>query len=251
MSSGINGQHRSAALSVSAVSHHYGELTVLDDVSLEVAKGELVAIIGPNGAGKTTLLKVVAGALTADRGEVTPEPSGIGWVPQQPAVYGRLTVRENLALFAKLQGVDDPATVIDRMLEQAALQDRADDLVATLSGGNQQRVNIAAGLLGEPEILLLDEPSSSLDPRQRGRMWEFIASLTGAGTAVLFTTHDVAEAERHADRVVVLSAGRVIADLPPDELHALARGRAGDEQADFETSFVALLDASDAGEVPA
>jgi len=238
-------QTSSVALSVSGVGHHYGSLVVLDDVSLTVAAGELVAIIGPNGAGKTTLLRAIAGALAADHGAISPGPSEIGWVPQQPAVYGRLTVRENLRLFAKLQGVSEHSPLIEAMLNQAALSDRADDLVSTLSGGNRQRVNIAAGLLGHPPVLLLDEPSSSLDPRQRGRMWDFIGRLTSNGTAVLFTTHDVAEAERHADRVVVLAQGRVIADLPPVELHALGRRFAEDPGADFETAFVALLDATD------
>jgi ABC-2 type transport system ATP-binding protein len=168
-------------------------------------------------------------------------PRQIGWVPQQPAIYGRLSVRENLALFAQLESVEDAPEAVARMLDQTGLAERADDLVCTLSGGNQQRVNIAIGLLGRPAAMLLDEPSGSLDPHQRGRMWEFIGTLTAAGTVVLFTTHDVAEAERHADRVIVLEAGRVIYDMAPSELHAAACERAGDPTADFETAFAALL----------
>ena len=210
-------------------------------MNVSAQPGELIAVIGPNGAGKTTLLRAIAGVLEVDAGTVSLTPAEIGWVPQQPAIYGKLSVRENLALFAAFEAVADRAAVVERMLGQAGLEHRADDLVGTLSGGNQQRVNIAIGLLRAPSVLLLDEPSSSLDPYQRGRMWEFIASLTQAGTAVLFTTHDVAEAERHADRVVVLAEGRVVFDLPPAELHSRAREEIGDPSADFETAFVALF----------
>ncbi len=235
------------ALELHGISHAFGDNRVLDDVTVTLAPGELVAIIGPNGAGKTTLLRVAGGALAQRDGTVSRSPDEVGWVPQQPAVYGKLTVRENLELFAGLEGVADAAPLIARMLEQTGLTERAGDELGTLSGGNQQRVNIAVGLLGDPVVLLLDEPSSSLDPRQRGRLWEFIASLTGSGTAVLFTTHDVAEAERHADRVIVLVEGRLRYNLAPGELHARAREIAGRPDADFETALVALLDATDEG----
>jgi ABC-2 type transport system ATP-binding protein len=231
-----------AALEVREISHAFGEHVVLDRISFAVSPGELVAVIGPNGAGKTTMLRIAGGALVPDAGEVSRLASEVGWVPQQPAVYGKLTARENLVLFAGLEGVGDVEATVDRMLDRAGLVDRADDELSTLSGGNQQRVNIAVGVLASPGVLLLDEPSSSLDPRQRGRMWEFVGELTDAGTAVLFTTHDVAEAERHADRVLVLLDSHVAFDLPPAELHVRAREIAGDPGADFETAFVALLD---------
>ena len=150
-------------------------------MSFELAPGELVAIIGPNGAGKTTLLSILAGVLDPDEGELSHTTGEIGWVPQQPALYSKLSVAENLRLFARLEKRPDPEASVRRMLEQTALADRADEEVGRLSGGNQQRVNIAIGLLCEPVALLLDEPSASLDPRQRERLWEFIGALAGRG----------------------------------------------------------------------
>src|SRR5919109_454384 len=165
----------------------YGEREALRSVSFEVAAGERVGVIGPNGAGKTTLLQILAGALKPTSGTVTHD-GPIGWVPQHPALYSKLSVAENLRLFARLERVPDVERTVSRMLEQTALGDRADDEVGRLSGGNRQRVNIAIGLLAEPEVLLLDEPSASLDPRQRERLWVFLSEL---GTTVVFSTHDV------------------------------------------------------------
>ncbi|MGH2836317.1 MAG: ABC transporter ATP-binding protein [Solirubrobacteraceae bacterium] len=208
----VNGA--SAALKAERLTHRFGERTALADVSFEVGAGELVAVIGPNGAGKTTLLSVLAGVLTPADGSVW-RAGGIksrqtGWVPQRPALYSKLSVAENLRLFARLEGVDDPDAAVALMLEQTGLRDRADDQVRDLSGGNQQRVNIAIGLLSDPQVLLLDEPSSTLDPRQRARLWEFIAGLAGGGTSVVYSTHDVLEAQHHADRVLALDEGRLV-----------------------------------------
>lgn len=216
----------------------FGDRVALRDVSFSVGEGELLAVIGPNGAGKTTLLSILAGILRPDEGEVSRPPEEIGWVPQQPAVYSKLTVRENLRLFARLEKVADPDAVVARMLEQTGLADRADDELGTLSGGNRQRVNIAVGLLADPPVLLLDEPSSSLDPRQRERLWEFVDGLAREhGTSVVFTTHNVAEAERWADRVLVLADGEVLFTGAPQALHRDAK-RTG---VDFETAFVRFL----------
>ena len=218
------------------IEKRFGDRVALRGVSLTASKGEVVAIIGPNGAGKTTLLSIIAGILEADEGELGSAPDEIGWVPQQAAVYGKLTVAENLRLFARLEGRADVEASVARMLRQTGLEDRADDQVSTLSGGNRQRVNIAIGLLSEPEALLLDEPSAELDPRQRGRLWEFIRALAAEGTAVLFSTHNVAEAERNADRVVVLADGELLfAGSARDLESEVSRG------ADFESSFVEFL----------
>jgi ABC-2 type transport system ATP-binding protein len=209
-----------ATLTASDLTHSFGARVALSEVSFSLGAGEMVAIIGPNGAGKTTLLTILAGALTPDAGDVR-RPAGrrsVGWVPQQPALYSKLSVAENLWLFARLERVDDPDATVARMLEQTGLGDRADDQVGSLSGGNQQRVNIAIGLLSEPVVLLLDEPSSSLDPRQRARLWEFIAGLTAHGASVLYSTHDVLEAQRHADRVLALDEGRLTFDGPPEDM---------------------------------
>ena len=211
-----------------AISKRYGARDALRDVSFEVADGERVAVIGPNGAGKTTLLQILAGALRPTSGSVSAER--VGWVPQQAALYSKLSVAENLRLFARLEKVADVDGSVAGMLEQTALADRARDEVGKLSGGNRQRVNIAIGLLGEPAVLLLDEPSAALDPRQRERLWEFIGAL---GTTVVFSTHDVGEAERFADRVLVLADGDLLFTGTPDEL-------VGDEH-DLEAAFVRFL----------
>ena len=136
------------ALEASGLAKSYGDRRALRDVSFSAVPGELLAVIGPNGAGKTTLLQILAGALSPSAGSVSLDPRDVGWVPQQPAVYSKLSVRENLRLFARLEKVGDVEATVDRMLAQADLADRGDDQVARLSGGNQQRVNIAVGVLG-------------------------------------------------------------------------------------------------------
>jgi ABC-2 type transport system ATP-binding protein len=214
----------------------YGERVALRNVSLVAGRGELVAVIGPNGAGKTTLLSILAGIQSADEGTVE-APERLGWVPQQPALYGKLTVQENLMLFARLERRPDPRAAVDRMLELTDLRDRAGDQVVTLSGGNRQRVNIAIGLLAEPEVLLLDEPSAALDPRQRERLWEFILRLAGEGTTVVYATHHIQEADRYAGRLIVLADGESVFDGSPRELEQ-ATGTTG---LDFEQAFVEFL----------
>ena len=236
-STGTATERAAAALGAHSISKRYGERHALRDVSFEVLTGELVAIIGPNGAGKTTLLSILAGIQTATAGAVRAPEDGIGWVPQHPAVYSKLSVAENLRLFARLEGVSDPEAAVGRMLEQAALGERADEEVSRLSGGNRQRVNIAIGLLADPRVLLLDEPSSSLDPRQRERLWGFVGALTERGTSVVYSTHNVAEAERYADRVLVLADGELLFSGSPREFEQTVGAR----DADFEAAFVAFL----------
>jgi ABC-2 type transport system ATP-binding protein len=226
-----------AAIAAAAVTKRYGRREALRDVSFEAHPGEVVAVIGPNGAGKTTLLSILAGLQPPTSGTVSRPPREVGWVPQQPAVYAKLSVAENLRLFARLERVADPDAVVARMLEQTGLAGRADDELGTLSGGNRQRVNIAVGLLADPPVLALDEPSSSLDPRQRERLWKFIGLLTAGGTAVVFSTHNVGEAERYADRVLVLADGEVLFTGSPADLEALVGG----DPRDFEAAFVRFL----------
>jgi ABC-2 type transport system ATP-binding protein len=216
----------------------YGERVAVRGVSISVHPGELVAVIGPNGAGKTTLLSILAGIQRPDGGEVDAAPERVGWVPQQPSLYGKLTVAENLRLFARLERCPDVPAAVDRMLEQTDLRDRADSLASTLSGGNRQRLNIAIGLLAEPPVLLLDEPSASLDPRQRERLWEFILTHAAGGTAVVYSTHNVVEADRYAHRLVVLADGERLFAGPPRELERLVGER---DDRDFEAAFVEFL----------
>jgi len=218
----------------------YGDREALKGVSLAAGRGELVAVIGPNGAGKTTFLSILAGIQQPDSGDVSLPASEIGWVPQQAAVYNKLTVEENLRLFARLEKCADVEETVQRMLDLTGLRERADDQVGKLSGGNRQRVSIAVGLLGEQAVLLLDEPSAALDPRQRERVWEFVLSLAESGTTVVYSTHNIQEAERHAQRVLVIADGELIFTGSPLELEDLVeRDRGGRD--DFEAAFVAFL----------
>ena len=221
----------------------YGEREALKGVSLSTSAGELVAVIGPNGAGKTTLLSILAGVSKADGGELHVPEGEVGWVPQQAGLYRRLTVEENLLLFARLEKHSDPGASVEEMLELTGLRERRGEVVARLSGGNQQRVNIAIGLLARPSVLLLDEPSVGLDPRQRARLWEFVSVLAGErGTAVVFSTHDIQEAERYGRRLLVLADGEALFDGSPDGLREVVRQEAPEAAArDFETAFVAYL----------
>ena len=198
-------------MELAGVTKRYGARHALRDVSFAVGAGERVAVLGPNGAGKTTLLRICAGALKPDAGSVT--VSGrVGWVPQQTSLYSKLTVAENLRLFARLERVGDVDAAVQRMLAQTGLTDRAGDAVNDLSGGNRQRVNVAIGLLGDPDTLLLDEPTTALDPRQRERVWDFLATLKAT---ILFSTHVLPEAEHHATRILVLDEGRLVHDGSP------------------------------------
>jgi ABC-2 type transport system ATP-binding protein len=222
-------------LRVEGLCKRYGLRRALQDVSFAAHAGELVAVIGPNGAGKTTLLSILAGVQAPSAGTVERAPGEIGWVPQQPALYSKLSVAENLRLFARLESVPDPESVVARMLDQTGLGERAQERVDRLSGGNRQRVNVALGLLADPPVILLDEPSSSLDPSQRERLWLLIGELASRGTCVVFSTHIVGEAERYAQRVVVLDEGNLLFCGSPAEL-----GREGGG-GDFERAFVAFL----------
>jgi ABC-2 type transport system ATP-binding protein len=162
-------------------------------------------------------------------------------------------VRENLDLFARLERCGDAGPAVERMLELTDLRERADEPVATLSGGNRQRVNIAIGLLAEPPVLLLDEPSAAVDPRQRERLWEFVLRLAGDGTTVVYATHNIQEADRYAQRVLVLADGELLFSGSPRELEAIVGATGADVGAlrgdpsgdtpreDFEAAFVAFL----------
>jgi ABC-2 type transport system ATP-binding protein len=172
---------------------------------------DALALIGPNGAGKSTLLSILAGALDPSDGSATAGTPKIGWVPQKPAHYQRLSPRENLELFAQLEGVEDASKVAGRYI---GLLDLPDDgrLTAELSAGNQQRLNLAVALLAGPDVLLLDEPTASLDPRQRRLLWEVAARVRERAGAVVFATQNLEELERFATRVAVLVGGELVFD---------------------------------------
>ena len=200
------------------VGRRYGSDVALEPSDLDVRGGEARALVGPNGAGKSTLLAILAAALEPTEGRVArATPSlRVGWVPQRPAQYGRLTARENLELFARLEGVADVKGTVARLLEAVALQtpDRAS---AALSIGNQQRLNIAIALLSDPDVLLLDEPTAALDPGQRRRLWALVDTVRSGGGAVVFATQNLDEVEEHADSVAVLAGGRLVFDGPASE----------------------------------
>jgi ABC-2 type transport system ATP-binding protein len=235
----------SAVLSVRGISKRFGEVQAVRGVSFDTSAGELVAMVGPNGAGKTTLLSIIAGVQRPSAGDVSGPPrrrgaaNQVGWAPQQPALYSKLSVAENLRLFARLEKVAEPDRAVARMLAQTGLAERATERLDRLSGGNRQRVNVAIGLIADPPVLVLDEPSSSLDPGQRERLWEFIGGLARGGTSVVFSTHNVGEAQRYADRVIVLDEGELRFDGSPGALMRAAGQEAG---ADFERALVAFLE---------
>jgi ABC-2 type transport system ATP-binding protein len=206
-------------LSARGLGRRYGTRRALADATLDVRAGEAIALVGPNGAGKSTLLSILAGALDGTEGDVVagePRPR-VGWVPQRPAQYGRLSARENLELFARLEKVNDGGAAAKRLL---ALVDLPDDgrASAHLSVGNQQRLNVAIALLGEPDLLLLDEPTAALDPGQRRRLWALVAEVKERDGAAVFATQNLDEVEHFADRVAVLRDGRIVFDGAPRDV---------------------------------
>jgi ABC-2 type transport system ATP-binding protein len=210
----------------------YDDRAALDGVSFTVDAGESVAIAGPNGAGKTTLLSMLSGVVKPDSGSVELPGGRLGWVPQRAAVYGKLTVRENLELFARLEGVSDVFGSATRMMDRIELGHRASDRAEELSGGMRQRLSIGMGMIADPSVLLLDEPSAALDPLQRERLWELLGSLVEAGVAIVFSTHSAGEVEGHAGRVLVLDGGRLLYDGPPSGIGPGAH---------FELAFINFL----------
>jgi ABC-2 type transport system ATP-binding protein len=204
------------------VARSYGRIVALAPTTLEVRGGDLLALIGPNGAGKSTLLSILAGALAATDGRVRVGnadhrgPPKVGWVPQRPAHYARLSARENLELFARLEQVTEPERAAERLLRLVELPND-DRPAAELSAGNQQRLNLAIALLAQPDVLLLDEPTASLDPRQRRRFWEVASRVPEQGGAVVFATQNLEELERVANRVAVLLEGRLVFDGTVDQ----------------------------------
>lgn len=203
-----------ALLAARGASRTFGRKIALRPVDLEIWDGEAVALVGPNGAGKSTLLSLLAAAVEPSAGTVERRKGlRVGWAPQRPAQYGRLSARENLELFARLEGEHDPPDAAARLLADFDLPGDPSPS-ADLSVGNRQRLNLAIALLGDPEALLLDEPTAALDPEQRRRLWDRATALREAGGALVFATQNLEEVERFADRVAALRDGRLVFDGP-------------------------------------
>jgi linearmycin/streptolysin S transport system ATP-binding protein len=202
----------------------YGTLVAVDDVSLRLEKGETLGLLGPNGAGKTTTVSMLCGLIAPDRGEVRldgralsgdtdPGKRKIGLVPQDLALYEELSARDNLKFFGALYGLAGAALeqALASALQLVGLEDRAKDAVKVFSGGMKRRLNLAAGLLHNPDILLLDEPTVGVDPQSRNAIFDNLEQLKSQGKALLYTTHYMEEAQRLADRIVIIDHGKVIA----------------------------------------
>lgn len=213
----------------------YGRTHALAGVSLRVEDGETVALLGPNGAGKSTLLLILAGVLHADGGRAEVGglriPGGearlgerVGFVPQGESLYPELTVVETLRFFGRLHGVtgDTLRERVARLLREMALVERADDRVGALSGGLRQRLAVAASLVHDPPVLLLDEPATGLDPPARARLSASLRALSGGKRSILFSTHNLEDAAALATRVIFLSRGKVAAVMPAGDTAKLA-----------------------------
>ena len=210
-------------LVLSHIVKRYGARVAVDDLSLDVQPGEILGLLGPNGAGKSTTMHVAVGLLRPDAGSVTiggrgspasPEARRVlGLAPQNLAVYDLLSGEENLAFFGRLQGLSGEAlrSRVEAALTFAGLQERRADRVDAYSGGMKRRLNIAAAILHEPELVLLDEPTVGVDPQSRNAIFDSIEALKARGRTLLYSTHYMEEAERLCDRVAIIDAGRVLA----------------------------------------
>jgi len=216
-------------LRVEGLVKRFGELTAVNGITLELKSGECLGLLGPNGAGKSTLIRSIVGRVIPDAGTVTvfgerADSAGarmaLGWVPQDLALYPKLTCRENLESFGQYHGLRraDLKTAVEWCLDWAALTDRAQEPVKNLSGGMKRRLNIAAGLIHRPKVMLMDEPTVGVDPQARNRIFEMIEKLRGEGISMIYTTHYMEEAERLCDRIAIIDHGRIIALGTKDEL---------------------------------
>ncbi len=209
----------------------YGDIHAVRGIDLRIARGEVFGLLGPNGAGKTTTINMLSGLLAPDEGQVilngkpfTPKShalkAAIGLVPQEIALYPTLSARENLNFFGRIYGLRgrDLRRRVDAVLEIVGLSERANDPIATYSGGMKRRINIAAGLLHEPEVLFLDEPTVGVDPQSRNAIFETVEALNRDGMTILYTTHYMEEAQRLCHRVAIMDQGQIIALDTPQAL---------------------------------
>jgi ABC-2 type transport system ATP-binding protein len=234
----------SPAIEVTDLTVIRGKNIVIPDLTVSVPRGSVTGLLGPSGCGKTTLIRVIAGIQIIESGTVTvlDGPAGtpvtreqIGYVTQASSVYPDLTVIQNLRYFAALTGSDEAA--IRDAVDNVGLADKVDALVADLSGGQRTRVSLAAALVSDPELYLLDEPTVGLDPVLRRDLWQLFKGLASQGKTLLVSSHVMDEAGR-CDRVLLMREGRIIADATPDEL------RADTGEDDLEKAFLVLAEGS-------
>jgi ABC-2 type transport system ATP-binding protein len=212
----------SAPLRVDALVKRFGKVTAVDGITLELGSGECLGLLGPNGAGKSTLIRSIVGRVIPDSGTISvfgaPATSpqarkSLGWIPQELALYPRLTCSENLQSFGRYHGLGGAALdqAVAQCLGWATLTDRASELVKNLSGGMKRRLNMAAGLIHQPKLVLMDEPTVGVDPQSRNNIFEMIEKLHAEGMSLIYTTHYMEEAERLCDRVAIIDHGKIIA----------------------------------------
>jgi ABC-2 type transport system ATP-binding protein len=216
----------------------YGDLTAVNEVNLAIQEGEIFGLLGPNGAGKTTIISMITGLLEPTNGSITVDgldlqtdtnavKAKLGLVPQELALYPTLSARDNLAFFGSIYGLGgkDLRERVDDMLQMVELTERANEAIEKYSGGMKRRVNIAAGLLHQPEVLFLDEPTVGVDPQSRNAIFEAVEDLNRAGVTVIYTTHYMEEAQRLCHRVAIIDEGQIIAlDTPSALIRSLGGG---------------------------
>ena len=266
----MNAVNDELAIHVRGLRKRYGEVAAVDGVDLDIAHGEVFALLGPNGAGKTTTVEILEGYRHRDAGEVRvlgADPvhgdaawrARVGLVLQSTGEFEDLTVREVIHHFARYY--PDPADP-DEVIARVGLTEKVNSRTHSLSGGQKRRLDVGLGVVGRPELLFLDEPTTGFDPEARREFWELIRDLAGSGTTILLTTHYLEEAEALADRVGVIAAGRLVAVAPPADLGDRANapatvswrdadGRTRSVQTPTPTAYVAELAAANGGEIPA
>jgi len=216
-------------IEVDSLVKSFGAVKAVSGVSFMLRAGECLGLLGPNGAGKSTVIRGIVGRVIPDAGRISVFGSAagsaearaaLGWVPQDLAVYPRLTCRENLLSFGRYHGLSGHKLndSVAWCLEWAALQDRSDELAKNLSGGMKRRLNMAAGIIHRPRVVLMDEPTVGVDPQSRIRIFEMIGALRTGGAAIVYTTHYMEEAERLCDRIAIIDHGRIIALGTNEEL---------------------------------
>jgi ABC-2 type transport system ATP-binding protein len=240
-------------LRVDALVKRFGEVTAVDGIALELRSGECLGLLGPNGAGKSTLIRSIVGRVIPDAGTITvfgaPADSTaarnkLGWIPQELALYPRLTCYENLHAFGRYHGIGGRTLdeEVEYCLRWAMLTDRSTELVRNLSGGMKRRLNMAAGLIHHPKLVLMDEPTVGVDPQSRNHIFEMIEKLRDEGMSLIYTTHYMEEAERLCDRIAIIDHGKIIAQGTHAELVQSAYGSRSQVLARFAGSGGAVND---------